>query len=101
MALTDDDGWTAGYLAACVSLRTATPERLRDVLKSARRHESSPSADDAETWALDSDRYDRSWSAFGWYQGVAVAWEDNGNAGTDPTTRAKPAEVGSRACSGT
>lgn len=88
MALTDDDGWTADYLAACISLCTATPERLRDVLVGPAAREFG-SADEAESWVVDSDRYDRSWSAFGWYQGVAVAWEDNGFAGTDPDNARK------------
>ncbi|WP_298132022.1 DUF6461 domain-containing protein [Micropruina sp.] len=89
MALTDEDGWTASYEAACVSLASGcTPERLRDVLAGPGATE-FPSADEAGNWVMDSDRYDRSWSAFGWYQGVAVAWEDNGFAGTDPDNAAK------------
>ncbi|MFT4228313.1 DUF6461 domain-containing protein [Micropruina sp.] len=84
MALTDDDGWTGSNEAACISLSTGcTPERLRDVLAGPGATE-FPSQDEADAWVMDSDRYDRSWSAFGWCQGVAVAWEDNGFAGTDP-----------------
>lgn len=84
MVLTDEDGWTANYEAACISLASGcTPEQLRDVLAGPGARE-FPSLDEANTWVMDSDRYDRSWSAFGWYRGVAAAWEDNGFAGTDP-----------------
>lgn len=83
MARADDDGWTAGHPAVCVSLcSAATPERLRDELAGAAALEFS-SVEESEGWVLDSDRYDRAWSAFGRYHGVAVAWEDNGFAGTE------------------
>lgn len=83
MALTDEDGWVARDLYACISLASGcTPERLRDVLVGEPLRE-FPSESEADAWVLDSDRYDRCWSAFGRHHGVAIAWEDNGFAGSD------------------